>query len=151
MRSGWYLGAGVHENQLPQVSVEVFERMPVHEPAIFRLARDRTARRDRRCDDAVDFRTALARKADQHFGARFRVAELLLREGPEERLGHEHDERRFVEDHAGRALGREPRLEREAELGEKHLRAIDILYGEIYVDLARHWSSFVGTVSCSRS
>jgi hypothetical protein len=84
----------------------------------------------------VDLGAALARQAQQHFGALAGVGDALAREGLEEVLDQQHREDAVLLDHhAGGIRIGELRVEGVAQRGEERLGLLEVLDGEVHEDL----------------
>jgi hypothetical protein len=118
------------------MAIEVVEAPAVHEAVILRILRVRAAGRDRPLHEVVDLGAAAAREREETLGVRRRVADLLVREVLEAVAHEEHHERLLADDHAGRGLVRELRVEGEAERREEADRPVEVPNGQVDEDLS---------------
>src|SRR6185312_14935056 len=88
----------------------------------------------------VDRRAAVAGEREERLGLLVRVADVALGERAEERLGEEHHEGLVAQDHAGRLVVGELRVEREAELAPEGLAPREVFHREVQEELVRHVS-----------
>src|SRR5712692_506036 len=135
---------GVHPEDFPVVTVEVVEAPAVHEAVILRFGGVLPAGRDGLPDHLADLGPAVARQRKQSFGLPGRVAQLALGERLEEGLREKHHVRFLADDHAGRLVVRELRIELEAELGEELHRLLQVADGQVDEELP-------GTIGCHGS
>src|SRR5229473_1837507 len=135
---------GVHPEDFPVVTVEVVEAPAVHEAVILRFGGVLPAGRDGLPDHLVDLGPAVARQRKQSFGLPGRVAQLALGERLEEGLREKHHVRFLADDHAGRLVVRELRIELEAELREELHRLLQVADGQVDEELP-------GTIGCHGS
>ncbi|MNV47265.1 hypothetical protein D3C71_1391260 [compost metagenome] len=118
-------------DQFPNVAVQVFEAVRVHEAVVLRLARYGAAGSACAGDQVVDFGAAFARQADQHFGCLFGVHQRFAGKALEEIARQEHGVDVIADDHAGALLVGEIRVEGEAQLLEEVLRFLHVADGDV--------------------
>ncbi len=113
------------------MAIEVVEAPAIHEPMIHRVHGVLSPGRDCFVDQLVDLSAAGTGEREYAFGVSTGVAGFPLGECLEERLGEEHHEGIFVDDHAGCLIVSELRIEGEAELGEEVHRPLQFAHGQI--------------------
>src|SRR5262249_55144187 len=101
---------------------------------INRFHRARRAGRDSPGCQLIDLFATPTRKGNHAFRMGLSVADLPLREGPEERLGEEYGLCAVVHDHAGGLAIGETGIERETKLAKELHRPLQIAYGQVNED-----------------
>ena len=81
----------IHMYELPDMPVQVLEPVSIHKSMVLGLIVGGSAGCDRVTYHLIDFLTALAGQANEHFGALRRVANLLRRKQLELFLRQQHD------------------------------------------------------------
>lgn len=110
----------------------------VHEAVILRFVIRRTTRRNRFAHHAVHTLATVERKGQQHFGGLFRVTYRQRREAGEFFPCQQHHKNAVADDHAGRGVVGELRVEGKSEPGEKGNRGLEIGDRQVDENLRSH-------------
>src|SRR5262249_278845 len=120
--------AGLHEDQLPDMTIKILKAVAIHGTMILRLARRASACSDGFFHEVIDLRAALARKTDKNLGALGGGADGLVSEGLDTRIG-EKDGKHVVRKNQARCLVvRKLRLQPETKAVEKPIGALKVFH-----------------------
>ena len=140
----WRHFALVHREDLPQVTVEVFESVSIHPSVILRRTGRASTRRNGFLHHRIDFLSAADLECIDDLGIALGVGNLLLGESAKELLYEKHGKDIFTDHHAGRILIGKLRVEGEPEFGKELDGFFEVLDRQIDEDLLNHGKSIAG-------